>query len=64
MPKTTKSHYNKSKRKVKTKSINNEDEDALAKKKVNQKINLRVAILGLAKQIDLVKKAKKEFLIN
>jgi hypothetical protein len=64
VPKTTKPYYNKSKRKVKAKSANNKDKDVLTKKKVNQKVDLRVVILGFAKQIDLARKAKKEFLIN
>jgi hypothetical protein len=64
MPKTTKPHYNKSKRKVRAESANNEDKDVPAKKKVNQKVNLKVTISGLTKQIDLARKTKKEFLTN
>jgi hypothetical protein len=64
MFKTTKPHYNKLKRKVKAESANNEDKDVLAKKKVNQKVDLRVVILGFVKQIDLARKTKKEFLTN
>jgi hypothetical protein len=64
MPKTTKPHYNKSKKKVRAKSTNNADKNTPAKKKVNQKVNLKVIILGLIKQITLVKKAKEEFLTN
>jgi hypothetical protein len=60
----TKPHYNKSKGKVKAESANDENEDAPAKKKVDQKVDLGVAISGLAKQIDLARKAKEEFLTN
>jgi hypothetical protein len=64
VPKTTKPHYNKSKRKVRAESANYEDEDAPTKKKVDQKVDLGVAISGLAKQMDLARKAKEEFLTN
>jgi hypothetical protein len=62
--KTTKPHYNKSKRKVRAKSANNKDKDTPTKKKVNQKVDFKVTISGLAKQIDLARKAKEEFLTN
>jgi hypothetical protein len=60
-PKTT---YNKSKKRTKIKSVDNDKDEALARKKPDTKINLGVAILGLTEQIDLVRKSKEKFLTN
>jgi hypothetical protein len=60
-PKTT---NNKSKKRTKIKSVDDDKDKALARKKPNTKINLGVAILGLVEQIDLVRKSKEKFLTN
>jgi hypothetical protein len=54
-----KTQYNKSKRKVRTESADDEDKRVPAKK-----VDLGAAISSLAEQMDLARKAKEQFLTN
>jgi hypothetical protein len=64
VPIRPKPHYNRSKRKAKAESIDKDKEDTPAKKKVNTKVDLGVAIAGLTEQMNLAIKSKEKFLTN